>query len=755
MAASGSRQSTILVVDDDPVMRLLVGKALERAGYRVSVVDNGYAALNAIDDAIPDLVVSDVQMPGLSGFELVVRLRSSDRTSRIPVLFLSGAAMDRDDVVYGLSLGADDYILKPFEVDGLLAAVERRLASGGPASDMLRRPRAGLLSWHAFVAEVSKEALAAEAGGRPGVVGVIEIAERDRIIEQFGRQAMDELLGDLAGMASSAIGADGLVGRDGSDRLLILEPQLGGEVAVDRLQHLAEEIARRTFVSGVARVHVTPAVGVVAFDGDSVATNDLIRRASQAAVVAHDTLDLRPTIWVPALDDASGPSAPAKARGSRTWLQFAVTLLLGVVLPFAVYVAAEALGVPLANYAYVVVAIALLLTGVMIWTEGFFALNPIRMPETPSRPFPPASAIIAAYLPNEAATILDTLEAFLRIDYPVDLQVILAYNTPKPLQIEPVLRELAAREPRIEVLKVEGSTSKAQNVNAAVTHVRGEFVGVFDADHQPARDSFRRAWHWLCDEFDVVQGHCVVRNGDVSLVARTVAVEFEAIYAVSHPGRARLHAFGIFGGSNGYWRTELLRGTRMRGSMLTEDIDSSMRVVEAGGRIASDPKLYSRELAPTTVVGLWNQRMRWAQGWFQVSIRHLWRGWRSHNLRLRQKLGLTLLLGWREAYPWVSIQMIPIIAFFIYNAGGPQNLDWFLPVFVLTSLFTFGVGPGQTLFAWLLAAPEIKAHKRWFWEFLVVAMVLYTEFKNVINRVSQVKEFWGDREWKVTERTGP
>ena len=47
-------------------------------------------------------------------------------------------------------------------------------------------------------------------------------------------------------------------------------------------------------------------------------------------------------------------------------------------------------------------------------------------------------------------------------------------------------------------------------------------------------------------------------------------------------------------------------------------------------------------------------------------------------------------------------------------------------------------GPG---FAWLLAAPEIKAHKRWFWEFLVVAMVLYTEFKNVINRVSQIKEF--------------
>ena len=59
---------------------------------------------------------------------------------------------------------------------------------------------------------------------------------------------------------------------------------------------------------------------------------------------------------------------------------------------------------------------------------------------------------------------------------------------------------------------------------------------------------------------------------------RSVTSEFEAIYAVAHPGRARVHGFGIFGGSNGYWKTPVLRRTRMRGFMLTEDIDSSMRV---------------------------------------------------------------------------------------------------------------------------------------------------------------------------------
>lgn len=248
-------------------------------------------------------------------------------------------------------------------------------------------------------------------------------------------------------------------------------------------------------------------------------------------------------------------------------------------------------------------------------------------------------------------------------------------------------------------LRVARSTSKAQNVNAALAFVTGEFVGIFDADHKPDPDEFRRAWRWLSNGYDVVQGHAVVRNGDASLVARTVAVEFESIYAVSHPGRARLHAFGIFGGSNGFWKTDLLRRTRMRGSMLTEDIDSAMRVVEGGARIASDPALVSRELAPTEWRALWNERMRWAQGWFQVSLRHIGPVLRSRHMSLQQKTGAMFLLGWREVYPWISVQMFPIIAYKAYSAGGVSKLNWAIPILVLTTVFTLSVGPGQVVFA--------------------------------------------------------
>ncbi len=235
-------------------------------------------------------------------------------------------------------------------------------------------------------------------------------------------------------------------------------------------------------------------------------------------------------------------------------------------------------------------------------------------------------------------------------------------------------------------------------------------------------------------------------------MARTNAVEFESIYAVSHPGRARLHRFGVFGGSNGYWRTDLLRRIRMHGFMLTEDIDSSLRLVESGGKIASDPGLISRELAPTTLKALWNQRMRWAQGWFQVSMKHLPRAWRSEALTLRQKLGMTFLLGWREAYPWLALQILPLVAFFAWREGGVNELDWLVPLFVLTTLFTLSVGPGQTVFARKLGALEIRRQRFWFLRYLIISSFFYTEFKNVIARVAQLKEFSGEREWKVTPR---
>jgi cellulose synthase/poly-beta-1,6-N-acetylglucosamine synthase-like glycosyltransferase len=224
----------------------------------------------------------------------------------------------------------------------------------------------------------------------------------------------------------------------------------------------------------------------------------------------------------------------------------------------------------------------------------------------------------------------------------------------------------------------------------------------------------------------------LVRNGDETWVSRLVAVEFEAIYAVSHPGRARLHHFGIFGGSNGYWKAQLLHEIRMHASMLTEDIDSSIRALLDGHRIAVDPLLVSRELAPVTLQALWNQRMRWAQGWFQVSYRHFFHGLASPKLTVRQKLGLVHLMPWRESYPWIANQMLPIIIFWTIKFGGLAKINWLVPVFVMTTIFTLGTGPAQTFLTWRLAHRDIHRHGGWFLYYLVMSTVFYTAFKNLV-----------------------
>jgi cellulose synthase/poly-beta-1,6-N-acetylglucosamine synthase-like glycosyltransferase len=190
----------------------------------------------------------------------------------------------------------------------------------------------------------------------------------------------------------------------------------------------------------------------------------------------------------------------------------------------------------------------------------------------------------------------------------------------------------------------------------------------------------------------------------------------------------------------------------MHGFMLTEDIDSSMRVVLEGYKIASDPFLVSRELATVTLKTLWNQRIRWAQGWFQVSLQHTWTSLTTPNLSFRQKLGMLHLLAWRELYPWIAGQVIPIIIFWVWKYGGIDRIDWLVPVFLLTTLFTFSVAPGQTILAYLRADPEIKQRKKWFFFYLLVSMVFYTEYKNLIARVAQVKEILLERNWRVTPR---
>ena len=117
---------TVLIADDEPNVVELVRVTLEDERLRVVSAFDGLSALDIADDVVPDMVLLDVNMPGLNGFDVCRRLRRDTRFQSTPIIMLTAAAQ-KEDVAAGLAAGADHYLTKPFSPVRLLSLVERVL----------------------------------------------------------------------------------------------------------------------------------------------------------------------------------------------------------------------------------------------------------------------------------------------------------------------------------------------------------------------------------------------------------------------------------------------------------------------------------------------------------------------------------------------------------------------------------------------------------------------------------------------------
>jgi CheY-like chemotaxis protein len=121
----------ILCADDDPDILSLVSLRLERLGYEVVTAPDGRAALERARERRPDVVVLDVMMPGIDGWEVCRQLKETPGVRHIPVIFLSARAQD-EDRQRGYALGVDEYVTKPFDPAHLVEIVRRSLSKRTP-----------------------------------------------------------------------------------------------------------------------------------------------------------------------------------------------------------------------------------------------------------------------------------------------------------------------------------------------------------------------------------------------------------------------------------------------------------------------------------------------------------------------------------------------------------------------------------------------------------------------------------------------
>jgi two-component system, OmpR family, response regulator len=172
----------ILITEDDDALAEALRFALTQAGYVVDRVSNGAAADEALKEDVFSLVILDLGLPKLDGFEVLRRLRR--RNASVPVLILSGREQAEEKVV-GLDLGADDYLVKPFSLDELQARVRALLRRGSKA--MSRVTQYGDLSYDSVSRTVSVH-------GHPLALSVHEIGILEVLLQRFGRVVSKEQL---------------------------------------------------------------------------------------------------------------------------------------------------------------------------------------------------------------------------------------------------------------------------------------------------------------------------------------------------------------------------------------------------------------------------------------------------------------------------------------------------------------------------------------------------------------------------------
>ncbi|HHS97809.1 MAG TPA: response regulator [Chloroflexi bacterium] len=211
-------EGRILIVEDDFDISNMLRIYFQSQGYEVSVAPRGEDALEMCRQQLPNVVVLDIMLPDIDGYEVCRRLRSNLRTSHIPIIFLTQKD-ERSDKIHGLELGADDYITKPFDVEELKLRVRNAMARA--TYESLTNPTTGLPS-----AKLIEEQLRRLMRRDDWGILYIGINGLDAFTEVYGFVAGDEVLRYTAmviGESVDAVGTpDDFIGHVGGDDFLII-----------------------------------------------------------------------------------------------------------------------------------------------------------------------------------------------------------------------------------------------------------------------------------------------------------------------------------------------------------------------------------------------------------------------------------------------------------------------------------------------------------------------------------------------------
>lgn len=286
MTDKQQEQPNILIVDDTPDNLRLLSSMLSEQGYRIRLAPNGQRALSAIEKVPPDLILLDIMMPDMDGYEVCEKLKANKSTKDIPVIFIS-ALSEEFEKTRAFSSGGVDYVTKPFFEKEVLARIQAHLELKRAREELVTLcnqlteaneelksaqdslvvaattdPLTGLSNRRRSLEVIEAEMERFKRSSEPFVLVLSDIDNFKHFNDDYGHECGDYVLQNLAAQMKDILRGQDHVGRWGGEEFLMLLPETGLEGGQQAIEKLRESIASCSFEYEGLKLSVTMTFGI-------------------------------------------------------------------------------------------------------------------------------------------------------------------------------------------------------------------------------------------------------------------------------------------------------------------------------------------------------------------------------------------------------------------------------------------------------------------------------------------------------------
>ncbi len=281
----------ILIVDDNKTNSSFCEKLLIKNGYETSVCGSGEEALDFINKNSPDLVLLDIVMPGIDGFEFCEQLKRSPRLRDTPVIFLS-AMNDESSIIHGFKCGGVDFITRPFRAQELIARTKTHIELKRAKEKLLRMAvtdeLTSLFNRRYFMSRLNQEFERVKRYESVFTFIMIDIDYFKKINDTHGHLTGDYALRSVSDIMKKSLRLSDTVGRIGGEEFAILLPETDIEYGVEIAERLRKKIDESELVFEGTSVKVTISAGVSNSDSCDASVDSVLQRADMALYRAKE-----------------------------------------------------------------------------------------------------------------------------------------------------------------------------------------------------------------------------------------------------------------------------------------------------------------------------------------------------------------------------------------------------------------------------------------------------------------------------------